>query len=60
MTCGKQELKPSFRGELGHTWENWDRHDGELEHATIAVFTMPMSGESISTIILKYQKRGMM
>ena len=58
MICGKQILKPSFPGELGHTSENWDRHEGELGHATIAIFTIPMFGGSISTIILKSLQRG--
>ena len=56
MTCGKQKLKPSFPGALGHTQEKRDIHEGELGHATIALFTIPMFGESTSTIILKYQR----
>ena len=59
MTRGKQKLKPSFPGELGHTQEKRDRHEGELGHATIALFTIPMFGESIFTIILKCQRRHM-
>ena len=39
--------------------EKSDRHELELGHATIALFTIPLFGESISTIILKYQERGM-
>ena len=53
----KAKLKPSFPGEWGHTSENWDRHEGELGHATMSLFTIPMFGESISTIILKSQGR---
>ena len=54
VTCERQTLKPSFLGALGHTSENWDKHEGELRHASIALFTIPMSGEIISTMILKY------
>ena len=60
MTCGKQKLKPSFPGALRHTQEKRDRHEGELGHATKALFTIPMFGESIPTIILEYQRRDMM
>ena len=34
-------------------------HTGELGHATIVLLTMPMFGESTSTIILKCQRRDM-
>ena len=34
-----------------------DRHEGELGQATIALFMIPMFGEGIPTIILKYQQR---
>ena len=37
--------------------EKRDRHEGELGHATLAIVTIPMFGEGISTIILKYQRR---
>ena len=57
VTCGKQKLKHSFPGELEHTSENWDRHEGELGHATIALFAIPMFCESICIIILKYQQK---
>ena len=56
MTCGKQKLEPSFQGELGHMQEKRDRHEGELGHTTIALFTIPIFGESIFTIILKCQR----
>ena len=59
MTCGKQKLEPSFPGALGHMQEKMDKHEGELGHATTALFTIPMFGESISTIILKCQRRDM-
>ena len=32
--------------------EKRDRHEGELGHSTIALFMIPIFGESISTIIL--------
>ena len=51
VTCGKQKLKSSFTGALGHTHEKGDRHEGELGHTTIALFTIPIFGESILTII---------
>ena len=53
VICGKQKLKPLFPRELGHTSENLDMHEGELGRATIALFTKPMFGESISKTILK-------
>ena len=59
MTCGKQKLETSFPGALGHMQENGDIHEGELGHATIAFITIPMLGESISPIILEYQRRAM-
>ena len=59
MTCGKQKLKPSFQGALGHMQEKRDGHEGKLGHATVALFTIPMFGESIFTIILKCQRRHM-
>ena len=59
MTYGKQKLKPSFPGALGQTQEKTDGHGGGLGHATIALFAIPMFGESMSTIILRYQQRGM-
>ena len=51
-----KSLKPSFPGALGHTQEKRDRHEGELGHVIVALFTIPMFGESISTTILKYQR----
>ena len=57
MTCGKQKLKPSFTGALGHMRKKRDKHEGELGHAAVALFTISMFGESISTSILKYQQR---
>ena len=59
MACGKQKQKPSFPGALGHTSGEKGRHEGEFGHAIIALFTITMFGESTSTIILKYQRRGM-
>ena len=56
MTGGKQKLKTSFPGALGHMQEKRDKHERELGHATIAFVTIPMFGESIFTIILKYQR----
>ena len=46
-----QKLKPSLPGASGHTSEHWDRHEGELGHATIGFFSMRLIGENISTII---------
>ena len=57
MICGEQKLKPSFSGALGHTLEKRDRQEGEFGHATIALFTIPLFGASISTIILKYHRK---
>ena len=56
VTCGMEKLKPLFPGALGHTQEKGDRQ-GELGHASIALFTIPMFGEIISTIFFKYQLR---
>ena len=59
MTRGRQKLKPSFQGALRHMQEKRDSHEGELGHATIALFTISMFGESISTIVLKCQRKDM-
>ena len=52
----RKKLKPLFPGALGHTQEKRDGHEGELGHATTALFMIPMFGEHISTMILKYQQ----
>ena len=59
MACGGQKLKHPFPGALGYTSGKRDRHEGELEHTITDLLTVPMFGESISTIILEYQQRDM-
>ena len=56
MTSGKQKLERPFPGELERPLEKRDIYEGELGHATISLLTVPSFGESVSTIILRYQQ----